>query len=147
MSVDEQVQWLVDRARISDLLIAFARALDDKDWEAYLDLYAEDAVLELPWATVSRAEIAEFVPRDLGRFHATHHVSANHAIEIRGDTAASRSYLLAMHVVDPDDQKRNWLVGGWYDNEYRRVGSGWKLTRVRITPVWQLGVRPPLEGE
>ena len=73
-----------------------------------------------------------FVSRDLGRFHATHHISANHSIEIDGDTASSRSYVLAMHVVDPDDQASQWLGGGWYDNEYRRTADGWRLTRVRI---------------
>jgi 3-phenylpropionate/cinnamic acid dioxygenase small subunit len=144
---EEQVRWLVDRARISDLLHAFARALDTKDWEAYAAMYAESGVLELPWATVGRAELAGFVSQDLGRFHATHHLSSNHSIEIDGDTARSRSYLLSMHVVDPDDQASQWLAGGWYDNEYRRTAEGWRLTRVRITPVWQIGERPPADGE
>jgi 3-phenylpropionate/cinnamic acid dioxygenase small subunit len=143
MTLEEQVQWLVDRAQISDLLHAFARALDTKDWQAYVETYAEDGVVELPWATVERAELAEFVSRDLGRFHATHHISSNHAIEIDGDTARSRSYLLSMHVLDPDDQASQWLAGGWYDNEYRRTPDGWKLTRVQITPVWQIGQRLP----
>jgi 3-phenylpropionate/cinnamic acid dioxygenase small subunit len=143
VTLEEQVQWLVDRAQISDLLHAFARALDTKDWQAYADTYADDGVVELPWATVPRGELADFVSRDLGRFHATHHISSNHQIEIDGDTARSRSYLLAMHVLDPDDQESQWLAGGWYDNEYRRTPAGWRLTRVRITPVWQIGERPP----
>ena len=84
--------------------------------------------------------------QDLGRFHATHHISANHSIEIDGDTARSRSYVLAMHVVDLDDQSSQWLGGGWYDNEYRRTADGWR-TRVRITPVWDIGARPPAEGD
>jgi hypothetical protein len=147
MTLEEQVQRLVDRAAISDLLHAFARALDTKDWEAYVDTYAEDGVIELPWATATREELAEFVPRDLGRFHATHHISSNHSIEIDGDTARSRSYLLAMHVLDPEDQGSQWLAAGWYDNEYRRTPEGWKLTKVRITPIWQLGERPPSEHD
>ena len=146
MTPEEQLQWLVDRAQISDLLHAFARALDSKDWQGYIGLYAEDGVLELPWATVTRAEMAEFPGRDLGRYHATHHISSNHQIEIEGDTARSRSYLLAMHVLDPDDQESQWLAAGWYDNEYRRTPTAWKLTRVRITPVWEIGHRPPDPG-
>ena len=147
MTLEEQVQWLVDRAQISDVLHAFARALDTRDWQAYLDTYAEDGVLELPWATVTRAQIAASVPGDLGRFHATHHISSNHQIEIDGDTARSRSYLLAMHVVDPQDQASQWLAAGWYDNEYRRTPAGWKLTRVRITQVWEIGQRPAAPGD
>lgn len=147
MTHEEQLQWLVDRARISDLLHEFARALDTKDWDAYAATYAEDGVLELPWATLRKPELAEFVSRDLGRFHATHHLSANHAIEIEGDAARSRSYVLAMHVLDPDDQATQWLGGGWYDNEYRRTADGWRLTRVRITPVWDIGARPTARGD
>jgi len=147
VTLEDQVQWLVDRARISDLLHEFALALDTKDWHAYVETYADDGVLELPWATLERSELADFVARDLGRFHATHHVSANHSIEIDGDTARSRSYVLAMHVLDPPDQATQWLGGGWYDNEYRRTDHGWRLTRVRITPVWDIGARPPGEGD
>jgi ketosteroid isomerase-like protein len=143
--LEEQVQWLVDRAEISELLHTFARALDEKDWESYVDTYAEDGAIELPWATVPRDKLAEFVPHDLGRFHATHHISSNHQIDVSGDTARSRSYLQAMHVLNAGDQGSQWLVAGWYDNEYRRTPAGWKLTRVRITPVWELGSRPPLE--
>jgi hypothetical protein len=45
---EEMLAWLVDRAQISDLLHRFARALDDRDWVAYADTYAEDGVLVLP---------------------------------------------------------------------------------------------------
>jgi 3-phenylpropionate/cinnamic acid dioxygenase small subunit len=144
---EEQVQWLVDRAQISDLLHDFARALDTRDWEAYAATYAEDGVLELPWATLGRDELVAFVSGDAGRFHATHHISSNHSIEIDGDVARSRSYVLAMHVLDPGDQSTQWLGGGWYDNEYRRTADGWRLTRVRITPVWDIGARPPSERD
>jgi hypothetical protein len=48
-----QLRWLVDRAAISDLLIDFARALDDKDWEGYAANFAEDGVLALTVAKAS----------------------------------------------------------------------------------------------
>lgn len=42
--MEDQLQWLVDRAEISDLLIEFARSLDEKDWGAHTALYAPDGV-------------------------------------------------------------------------------------------------------
>ena len=39
-----QLQWLVDRAEISDLLIKFARSLDEKDCDAHTALYVPDGV-------------------------------------------------------------------------------------------------------
>jgi hypothetical protein len=142
--LEQQVRWLVDRASISDLLVRFARSLDTKDFATYAALYASDGVLELPdprtgsYFTLKQAEMAEAVPRSLGRYNATHHLSCNHQIEVSGERATSRSYLQAVHVgKGPRD---HWSAGGWYDCEYRREKSGWRFTRVRLTAVW-------IEGE
>ena len=122
--------------------LAFATALDTKDWGAYAALYADDGVLVLPWMTIKRSDMPGAVQRDLSRFYATHHISANHSIKLSGNTATSRSYLLAMHVPEKGNQKSQWLAAGWYDNEYRNTERGWLITRVVITPVWESGVRP-----
>jgi SnoaL-like domain len=139
-TLEAQVQWLVDRASISDLLFRFARALDTKDFGAYTALYASDGVLELPdprsgsYFTLRQAELTEALPRSLGRYSATHHLSCNHQIEISGDRATSRSYLQAVHV--GSEPRQRWSAGGWYDCEYRREQRGWRFTRVRLTAVW-----------
>jgi SnoaL-like domain len=139
-TLEAQVQWLIDRASISDLLFHFARALDSKDFEAYTALYASDGVLELPdprsgsYFTLRQAELAEALPRSLGRYTATHHLSCNHQIEISGDRATSRSYLQAVHV--GSEPRQHWSAGGWYDCEYRREQGNWRFTRVRLTAVW-----------
>jgi len=143
MTHEETVQWLYDRAQISDLLYKFARLLDTRQWKEYMCLYAEDGVMELPWATIPIAEMAAAGgPRLLPKMYATHHISSNHQIEVSGDTARSNSYLQAMHLLEPDNQATQWLVGGWYDNEYRRTAAGWRLTKVKATSVWESGARP-----
>ena len=38
----------------------------------------------------------------LGQYAGTWHLSSNHAIEIDDDTARTRSYLLAVHLLGPD---------------------------------------------
>ncbi len=142
----EQIQWLVDRAHISDLLYSFARALDTKDAAAYVANYAEGGVLELPDPTsstgamviVPRERLLEFVQKGLAEaYRGTHHMSTNHQITIEGDTARSRSYLQAVHIREtPFD---HWDAGGWYDCEYVRTPAGWKFTRVTLTSVWMSG--------
>lgn len=52
----QQVQWLVDRAAISDLIVEFARCLDVRDWEGYVANFADDGVLELPFASFEGRE-------------------------------------------------------------------------------------------
>lgn len=139
-----KVQWLVDRAHISELLHSFARALDTRDFAAYADNYDVDGVIELPqptsrgstW-TMRRDEMLEKVPRSLGRYSATHHISSNHQITIAGDSASSRSYLLAVHVGATPSE--HWDAGGWYDCTYRRTAAGWKFVHVKLTPIWIAG--------
>jgi hypothetical protein len=61
-TLSEKVQWLVDRALISELLFSFARALDTKDVDGYVNNYAKDGVLELPDPTSTTGETL-IVPR------------------------------------------------------------------------------------
>jgi SnoaL-like protein len=149
-TLETQVNWLVDRARISDLLFSFAAALDTKNWRAYCDNYAESGYIELPDPTSStggtfvlrKDQMMESVPKSLGRYHATHHISTNHQITIEGDKARSRSYLQAVHIAERPTE--HWTAGGWYDAEYQRQQDGWKFTRVKLTSVWLDGAIKPI---
>jgi hypothetical protein len=86
-----------------------------------------DGILELPWSTVrGRSAIRANIEADLARFAATVHYSSNHEIEIAGDTARSRSSLLAIHVLNSSDPARH---------DYRKTTDGWKFTRVRVNVV------------
>ena len=150
--IEAGLQWLMDRTAISDLLFSFARALDTRDYRAYVDNYADGAVLELPdpvapGATIvlRKEQMLEAVPRSLGRYRATHHISANHQISLSGDRASSVSYLQAVHVRDaPTD---HWTAGGWYECEYVRTSLGWKFSRVRLSAVWLSGTPGPIRPE
>lgn len=139
-----QLQAIVDRLAISDLLIDFARCLDERDWDGYVANFADDGVLELPFGTFTgRAEIAATATHGLDAFDATHHISANHAIRIDGDTARSRSYLLVAHVPDSGDPGRHGDAGGWYDCTYRREADGWRFTCVALSVIWTTGTDFP----
>ena len=145
-----QVQWLTDRARISDQLHAFASALDRRDWAAYVDLYADDGTLELPrpeggTLVMRKAQMSETVPKSLGRYLATHHISSNHQVAVDGDEATSRSYLQAVHVRRrPTD---HWTAGGWYDCRLRRIGGQWKFAHVKLSMIWLSGEPGTIDPE
>ena len=47
----QQLRWLADRAEITELFHAFARAIDEKDQAAYADTFAEDGAVTLPHGT------------------------------------------------------------------------------------------------
>jgi hypothetical protein len=136
--LDGQVRWLVDRACISDLLLDFARRIDERDQAGYTANFAVDAVLELPFGKFEGREtiLAMGGPQPpMG----THHISAKHMIEIDGDTARTRSYLQATHIADVAAPTKNWKAGGWYDCELQRGTDGWEFTHVKLSVLWAGG--------
>lgn len=129
-----QLQWLVDRAAIGDLLVDFARALDERDWAGYAANYALDGVLAISPTIFheGRAGLGEFVAASLsGYAGGTHHLTTNHAISIDGDHATARAYLLAAHILD--NPTRHADGAGWYDMALRRTQEGWRLAHVTLT--------------
>lgn len=146
------VRYLLDRTAISDLLIAFARAVDTKDWNGYAALFTEDGIVEIPVKLpdgsfvrhVGRTGKAEWIAGNndrpgLGRFVLTHHLSANHQMTIDGDTAASTSYAQCVHRLS-DDPTEVWELGGWYTCQLRRTAdAGWPFTKVHLDMVWEHG--------
>lgn len=92
-----------------------------------------------------RKLLPESVRRTLGGYGAVWHMSANHAIEIDGEHAQTRSCMLAVHRHGQD--LRHHLTGaGWYENTLRRTSAGWRFTLVRLRLIWRAGTGP-LPGE
>jgi len=141
-----QLQWLIDRAEITNLFYAFAAAVDNKDSEAYADLFTEDGVVELPHGT-TRGREAIRVMRGPPPHWGTHHISTNHKIDIDGDQAIARGYLMATHIFDKSLPSKNAQAGGWYDTTLVKTADGWRFSSVRLSIVWTTGemmpARPP----
>jgi uncharacterized protein (TIGR02246 family) len=143
---EARVQRLLDEAEIRDLFLAFARALDEKDWGAYAASFTEDGVFEiLGQRRVGRDEIAAGPARDLTRFHRTQHFSTNHVIAVDGDAATAQSYMLAVHVPDAGEPGVHADIGGCYRCECRRTAEGWRFAQVALEVFWTAGAPFGLE--
>lgn len=130
-----QLQWLVDRAAITDLILSFARCIDDSDPVQYAANFTEDGELELPFASAKgMVEILAMpTPPPSWRMH---HLMGNILFEIDGDTAKTRAYVTATHVFDVDVPTDTSQGGGWYLHEVVRTPQGWKFRKVRLHLVW-----------
>jgi ketosteroid isomerase-like protein len=132
----DRVAWLVDREEIRALVGEFGRSIDDKDQAAYAATFAEDAELALPFGSFSgRAAIAAM--QGPPPFISTQHLISSTVIEVTGDTATARSYLLATHAFDPTDKTQKAHSGGWYDQRFVRTPDGWRFSRVELVIVWE----------
>jgi uncharacterized protein (TIGR02246 family) len=133
-------------AEIRELMLAFARALDERDWDAYANTFAEDGVFEIMGQRrVGHAEIAAGPARDLTQFDRTQHYSTNHRIEVDGDRATASHYLLAVHVPDAERPNEHADVGGRYLCQCRRTSEGWHFSEVKLEIWWTRGVEFEIE--
>lgn len=143
----QHLQWLLDRAAISDLMIEYARSVDERDWEAFAAIWAEDATLALPVMEVQGREAivaaASDPERGVSAWDATHHLNTNHQIHIHGDTATARAYLVAAHIRQIRAPGEHSDGGGWYDCAFLRTPDGWRYTSSRLTISWTTGTDLP----
>lgn len=143
-SPQAQLRWLTDQAAIGALLMQYACCVDVGEFDALANLFVEEGVLDLPFGRVGKADIASFSTEVLGQFSATHHMISNHAIALDGDSATARAYFQATCVASAGSPAKRSVLGGWYDNVYRRTPAGWRFVRVSVTFIWADG--EPLAG-
>jgi hypothetical protein len=136
-SLDEQVRWLVDRARIAELLVRYARCIDERDWAGLQETYTDDGVMQHGTVSVGRDGVPELSEKILTGCASSHHLVGDPSIVIEGDRASSHSHYFATHVAEGTTVRRQG--GGWYDCELRRTEAGWKFTRVKSTTAWRTG--------
>ncbi|TXS37769.1 nuclear transport factor 2 family protein [Streptomyces sp. OR43] len=136
------LQELTDRAAIVDVVVAYATALDSRDWATLGALFTGDAC----WEYSNSAErlcgpdaIVARIRTSLERLDATHHLNGNHVAAVHGDEAEHTCYYQAQHVRHGVPDGETFLGGGRYDDRLRRTTDGWRFTHRRITNIWSEG--------
>jgi hypothetical protein len=146
------VQQLIERTAISDVVYAYATGLDRRDWKLFRSIFMDS--IDMDFRSVGlrrdRYDADEWV-RDAKQlfagFEATQHTSTNHVLELCGDEATCTSNMQATHFVarEPNDGLEDgadcWTIGGYYINELVRSTQGWKLAKVTLKVTWQTGNR------
>lgn len=142
---DINVQVLKDRAALSDILHNYAAGVDLRDWKLFRSCFTDD--LEADFTGVLPGNVCHgadkwvaAAQRLIEPLAATQHIITNHVHVIDGDTAKSRSYLQAQHMLlNPDGSERHYLLGGYYQYAMVRTGEGWKISKYSLTKTWSSG--------
>lgn len=143
--IDEaELRLLIDRASISDVVNAYAAAVDGRDWDQFRSLFADRLFLDFRsfhpslYRELSVDELVEMT-RAIAGFDATQHLSANHAHRIAGDRATCTSYMHAGHFLKRDGADHACFLYGFYTYELQRAGKGWKIDRYGLQVTAQHG--------
>lgn len=120
-----------------DTVIAYACALDARDWASFRALFEDQVAIDY----ASIGSIDQVIAADdwtarctlLGAFDATQHKVSNFVCVQNGDRATVSSYVDAIHFITQDDRVLEGSARGAYWHELRRGPSGWRIAACRFT--------------
>lgn len=116
---DAELQELIDRKRIYDVLTRYCRALDRCDVDLMRSVYWDDARDDHGVFNGGAQEFAEFIIREIQEwFEVTMHAIMNVHMELQGDVACTESYLFAYHRIRGDKQKVEEIFGSTYLSQF-----------------------------
>lgn len=119
-----------DRFAIQDVMARYAAGVDERDFELYASLFADEVEVvgfsEHP--IIGRRCWVEFVQQALTRYAATQHLLGPVHAEVEGDAARCRTDVQALHIMAdaPDEVVMLW---GTYRTDMQRVPGGWQIQR------------------
>lgn len=130
------IRRLVDIEQIKQLKARYFRLVDAKEWAAWSELFAADAVLEIPEGELvhlGRDEIVTNVSAVMEQLRTVHHGHMPE-IELTGPDTARGVWAMTDYVEWPEqDGQRVGLLGyGHYVEEYVREDGEWRIARSRL---------------
>jgi 3-phenylpropionate/cinnamic acid dioxygenase small subunit len=127
LSLDDlarRTRRIEDTLQIQQLAVRYAMAVDERDVDAWLELFCPD--VQVGRSLTGREALREFIVPQLRHFYRSIHQIVGHRIELLSDDRASGAvYCRAEHEVG-----NRWIVIAIrYDDEYQKVDGTWYFAR------------------
>lgn len=144
---ESQLQSLLDKQAITELLYRYARALDRCDLELLKACFHPDSTHDHGPFEGTSADFCTWAIELLHGLTATQHHLGNILIELQGDTARSETYWVAYHripaaaggagIVAGRGTETDLFIGGRYIDRLERRKGEWKIARRVGIHDWQ----------
>lgn len=137
LATEQQLQALLDKQAIHDLIHAYCNAADRRDLDKMRALYHEDAIDDhggffqgLAMAFIDR------LPEIQAPMEILHHNVTTVNIKLDGHYAEGEVYVLAFHKVKTEDAPFDLLIGGRYLDKYEKRDGVWKFSHRAVVADW-----------
>lgn len=131
MSKTMSLQEISDRIQIQDLLVRYTVALDTRNWKLLDTCFTPDAHVDYTATGGSKGkypEIRAWLEKALAPFQVFVHYISNTTVELDGDRAKTRTYVLnPMGFPNPDGSLHLFTVGAYYNDQLVRTAEGWRI--------------------
>jgi hypothetical protein len=142
-----ELQQLLDKQAITEVIYRYARALDRCDLELLRSCFHPDSTHEHGEFEGSSADFCNWAMELLQRLTVTQHHIGNILIELEGDEAFTESVWVAYHripaqaggsgVVAGRGEETDLFIGGRYIDRFERRAGNWKIARRVGIHDWQ----------
>ena len=134
----DQIDALIAKDAIRDLVLQYCRAVDRGDVALAETLYERDALDEHGFNSSNTArEFLDSIEAMSSGLTAIQHNITNHLIRITGpDTAEGEAYLVAYHRSENEDSAYLLLIGGRYLDRYSKREGQWKIAHRKCVAEW-----------
>lgn len=143
--MDRELRELLDHHAIERVLKRYARALDEKNYDALDACFTADAHIDYTCAGGLKGaypEIKAWLAKVLDPLPEMQHFTTNVELTFDGDTAQGTSYTLnvnGMH--DATGELRHMIVGAQYIDRFQRTPDGWRISYRREARLCSFGHR------
>jgi ketosteroid isomerase-like protein len=133
MSQTDRQQVAADAQAIQHLRARYSHTIDHGietgEWDEFLSLYTDDAVVDYPQATLEGLDEIEAFARELeAAYEFTMHTAQMPDISVDGDEATGHWYLMVFYAAT--DGSEGYALGR-YEDDYRRVDGDWHFSGVK----------------
>lgn len=129
------LQEMSDRFEIQDLMVGYCYAVDDRDFDALDNYFAEDAIIdysEMVGVKGSLPEIKAFLSASLAPVTMFQHAVMTTQYKFDGEGCETRTVCFNPMVAPGDDGTPQTLFFGlWYIHQFRRTAEGWRIISLR----------------
>lgn len=134
-----EIQALLDKQAIAELVFSYSRAVDRKDFALLRSLYTEDGMDDHGGLYCGPANgYVDWLEQAMRSCDITTHSVQNHLIALNdGDTAAGEVYVTAYHRLHDGAGGFNELVEGLrYLDRYRKSAGRWQFVQRTLVNDW-----------
>ncbi len=126
----DTLQAVADRIALMDVMLKYAKGVDERDLDLYESLFADDVEVVGfgPKPFHGAAAWAAFVKEALAQYGPTQHMLGPQLATVSGDTAHCRTDVQALHFMK-DAPKTTLTLWATYLTDMRRTDGEWKIAR------------------
>ena len=139
-----ELQELLDRAEIEQLLVRYTRAIDTGEWDRLDDVFTPDAEIDYTATggiAAAYAEVKTWLAEMLPIFAKRMHTLGQIESTVTGDEATVTAYFHNPMLLSQRDGSEALVeFGGIYHHDLVRTPQGWRSRRLLEELVWKRGM-------